>query len=98
MGKGDCVFSDAWLEKEEYKCWLGPSPEGSKRRANCRLCRKDFDIANMGESALKSHAQGAKHKRLVAGKMAATQLTLNFGASASCGAKTSAVILCACDK
>ena len=35
-----------------------------KNKARCKLCLKDIDISNMGESALKRLAAGAKHKDL----------------------------------
>ena len=88
MGKGECVFNDLWLQKKEYKEWLGRDPNGSNRQAYCRVCKKSFDVANMGESALKSHAHGSKHKKFLAlkDKAASTQPTLTgfgFGDSSS---------------
>ena len=39
----------------------------SEGRAKCRLCGdKTFDISNMGEAALTSHAKGAKHQSAAA--------------------------------
>ena len=29
--------------------------------ATCVVCKKSFDVSNMGESALTSHAKGVKH-------------------------------------
>jgi hypothetical protein len=36
-------------------------------RAQCSCCFKGFDIGNMGESALKSHAKGYKHMEKIKG-------------------------------
>ena len=48
-----------------YRGWIAPDP-GSKLRARCKLCTKSIDISGMGESALKSHANGDRHKKLAA--------------------------------
>ena len=34
----------------------------NKHKAHCRACNKDIDVAQMGESALRSHASGDRHK------------------------------------
>ena len=34
-------------------------------KAKCRLCMRSFSLSNMGEPALKSHAQGKKHQNAV---------------------------------
>ncbi|KAJ8678278.1 hypothetical protein QAD02_014065 [Eretmocerus hayati] len=36
-----------------------------KSEARCSFCKKSVDIANMGISALDSHAKGAKHRKLI---------------------------------
>nr|KAI8731911.1 hypothetical protein BgiMline_030099 [Biomphalaria glabrata] len=61
---GKCYFSNQWLEKIEYKLWLQSDPK-NVRNAVCRICKKTFDVSNMGEHALKSHAKGLNHKREV---------------------------------
>nr|KAI8745326.1 KAAdult enhancer factor 1 [Biomphalaria glabrata] len=61
---GKCYFSNQWLEKIEYKLWLQSDPK-NVRNAVCRICEKTFDVSNMGEHALKSHAKGLNHKREV---------------------------------
>ena len=35
----------------------------SKHEAHCQPCKKDIDVAQMGESALQSHAKGDGHKK-----------------------------------
>jgi len=59
---GQCIFNVRWLEAEQYVRWL--TSVNDKNKARCKLCLKDIDIDNMGESALKRHADGAKHKDL----------------------------------
>ena len=57
---GKCRFNNAWLRNEKYMSWV--SSDKDPGRAKCRLCGdKTFDISNMGEAALTSHAKGAKH-------------------------------------
>ena len=57
---GKCSFNDLWLMNSDYKGWLAPCQD--KHRAKCLFCKKEFDVGNMGEAALKSHAAGKKHK------------------------------------
>jgi len=60
---GQCVFSVHWLEDEQYSQWL--TSVADQHKALCKLCLKDIDTGNMGESALKRHAAGVKHKELI---------------------------------
>ena len=53
-----------WMDKVEYKDWLLPEPSNNTK-AKCRLCMRSFSLSNMGEPALKSHAQGKKHQNAV---------------------------------
>ena len=50
-------FNKEWMDKVEYKDWLLPEPSNNTK-AKCR----SFSLSNMGEPALKSHAQGKKHQ------------------------------------
>jgi len=56
---GNCAFNVKWLENDEYKQWIVMGQ--SKFKAKCTLCRKEIDISNMGEGALKSHKKSNKH-------------------------------------
>jgi hypothetical protein len=56
---GKCSFCDQWLETDEYKQWLVHT------NGDRQLCLKDFDISNMGEAALKSHAKGSSHQQKI---------------------------------
>ena len=50
---GNCAFNVKWQENDEYKQWLVMGQ--SMFKTKCTLCRKEIDISNMGEGALKSH-------------------------------------------
>ena len=56
---GKCKFKDAWLENEAYKDWLLRDSK-DEHKARCSLCTKTFEIASMGESALRSHVKSKK--------------------------------------
>ncbi len=62
MSKGGKVsrFNIDWLRREEFKDWLEPEDSDSTK-ARCKICRKTFSLSNMGEQAVKSHAEGKKH-------------------------------------
>jgi len=60
---GSCVFNDSWFANPEYSQWI--AHVGDRRKAHCKVCLKDIDLAKMGECALKSHAKGAKHVQLL---------------------------------
>ena len=57
-------FNKEWMDKVEYKDWLLPEPSNNNK-AKCRLCMRSFSLSNMGEPALRSHAQGKKHHNTV---------------------------------
>ena len=57
-------FNKEWMDKVEYKDWLLPEPS-NYTKAKCRLCMRSFSLSNIGEPALKSHAQGKKHQNAV---------------------------------
>ena len=59
-----CHFKPEWLHNEKYSKWIQPS-KSTNKKARCSLCEVEFDIANMGVSALDSHAAGKKHKSRV---------------------------------
>lgn len=49
---GKCLFNEEWLSR--YKEWLKPC-EKNNRKGWCSWCKKEIDVASMGESALKKH-------------------------------------------
>jgi len=53
-------FNTKWLEDDEFKPWLAQSKK--QNEARCKVCKKDFDLSNMGRQAVVSHAAGKKHK------------------------------------
>ena len=57
-------FNKEWMDKVEYRDWLLPEPSNNTK-AKCRLCMRSFSLSNMGEQALKSHAQGKKYQNAV---------------------------------
>ena len=61
-----CIFNNNWLSDTRFSSWLAKS--SPKWRATCTICCKDFDISNMGVSALSSHAAGKKHRDMVVNK------------------------------
>ena len=59
--KDKCVFNESWLVDERFSGWI---KKINKWRAYCSCCAKDFDISNMGVSALVSHTGGKKHSEI----------------------------------
>ncbi len=57
---GKCRFNNVWLHDEKYKGWLEKDQDPGLAKG--MLCRKRFDISNMGEAALSSHAKSVKHQ------------------------------------
>lgn len=60
MPKHKRVFNVEWLNAPEFVKWL--SRAGHPSKVKCHICEIEFDISNMGISALRSHADGKKHK------------------------------------
>ena len=52
-GKGTCHIS--WLTKDQFKLWL--ETEVNAQRARFKLCKKSFDVSNMGEAAPTGHTK-----------------------------------------
>ena len=53
-------FNIDWLSRGEYKDWL-LSEDSDPTKARCKMSRKTFSLSNMGEKAVRSHAEGEKH-------------------------------------
>ena len=64
MPNGITTFQPDWLTMPEHVEWLARSTK-SKRHAFCKLCKKHFDIDNVGKGALNSHADGGTHNNLL---------------------------------
>ena len=54
--KDKCVFNENWLVHDWFTEWIEKSD--SKWKARCKFCSKDFNISNVGVSALSSHIAG----------------------------------------
>ena len=52
------MYSRDWLKRYP---WVKETD--NKHKAHCRACNKDIDVAQIGESALRSHASGDRHKK-----------------------------------
>ncbi len=61
---GKCRFNNVWLHYEKYKGWLEKDQDPGHAKGT--LCRKTFDISNMGETALSNHSKGAEHQSAAA--------------------------------
>ena len=59
-------FNKEWMGRVEFKDWLLPEPSDNTK-AKCIFCKRSFSLSNMGEPAIKSHAQGKKHQNAVKG-------------------------------
>ena len=85
---GKFVFNRKWLSDAKFS-WVKQF-KGDKHKAMCSVCyNKVIDIERMGESALKSHMKGEKHKRNAGATSSSTQCVLmatfsRKGASSSC--------------
>lgn len=60
----NCVFNKAWLDEENFKTWLLPNRQ-NPNLARCSVCNTDFTIQYDGVKAVKTHAEGKKHKKSV---------------------------------
>ena len=54
------IFNPLWLEEDEFRSWLYSARQNDKTK--CKLCKKEFELSNMGKQALTNHASGMKHK------------------------------------
>ncbi|XP_051938243.1 uncharacterized protein LOC127611613 isoform X2 [Hippocampus zosterae] len=59
---GQCYFQVAWLDKPEFRDWVGKVAE-EKTSAYCRVCQKSISVRRLGVSALTTHAKGSKHMK-----------------------------------
>src|SRR5678816_4047528 len=59
-------FNDQWLEVKlnpQFIRWLGKGPDSSK--AYSKVCKKTFDLSNMGRQAEVSHSREETHLNLI---------------------------------
>ncbi|XP_076050486.1 uncharacterized protein LOC143031022 isoform X3 [Oratosquilla oratoria] len=63
MASKKCHFNPLWVEDPLFSAWVKEDPKDDTK-AYCKLCKKRFDIANMGVSALRSHMKSNLHNRI----------------------------------
>ena len=74
---GKCVFNRKWLSDAKLSCTK--EFKGDKHKAMFCVRNKVIDIEPMGESTLKSHTKGEKHKRNTSATSSSTQTLLMTG-------------------
>ena len=52
-----------WLQEPEFAAWLQQTKDNSK--GHCNMCRKLFDISNMGIGAVKSLMKSKQHNQIM---------------------------------
>jgi len=68
------ILTETFLRSEKCMSWV--TPDKDPGRAKCRICGgKTFDISNMGEAALTSHAKGIKHQSAAASEAKSNPIT-----------------------
>jgi hypothetical protein len=82
MGKRNTTWNDLWLASKDendvpVSMWCLKVANGDDK-AHCKMCRKDFSIAQHGLSALKSHSRSDKHKRAMASRKHVVALPASF--------------------
>ena len=83
--KDKCVFNESWLTDKRFSEWL---KKETNHRAYCKFCAKDFDVSNIGVSALKSNAEGQKHREIEKLRTANTGVFFNKAGSTGSSAVT----------
>ena len=63
MASKRCHFREVQLQEPEFAAWLQQTKDDSK--GCCELCRKLFDISNVGIGAIKSHMKSKQHNRIM---------------------------------
>lgn len=84
MASKKTFFNDLWLDPKinpQFAGWLSRGPNSSQ--AHCNICRKSFDLSNMGRQAVTSHCKGKTHLSLVKIKEDQPSLKTYFCASTS---------------
>ena len=79
MGKGKTQLTEKWLTHELYKSWVRKGQ--TLYAARCSICKKEVNVQNGVEDALKKHANGKGHKDLI--QECAIRITDFLGPSSS---------------
>jgi hypothetical protein len=56
------TFKKDWLTDEHFIPWLEPV-QNNIHQARCALCKKSFELSNMGRRAVTSHGKSAVHQQ-----------------------------------
>ena len=77
MASKRCHFREILLQDPEFAAWLQQTKDDSN--GNCKLCRKLFDISNMGMGAVKIHVKSKQHNQIMKHKQSpVTQSITDF--------------------
>ena len=83
MASKRCHFREMWLQEPEFAAWLQQTKDDSN--GCCKLCRKLFDISNMGIGAVKSHMKSKQHNQIMNHKQSLyTQSITDFFGGTNC--------------
>ena len=79
MASRRCHFCEIWLQEPDFAAWLQQTKDDSK--GYYKLCRKLFDISNMGIGAVKIHIKSKQHKQFMKHKQSpyTQSITYFFG-------------------
>ena len=77
MASKQCHFHEIWLVDPDFASWLQQEKNDSK--GYCKLCKKSFNLSNMGIGAHKSHMKNKQHNLIMKDKQSPfTQPITNF--------------------
>ena len=77
MASKRCHFCEIWLQEPKFAAWLQQTKDDSN--GYCKLCRKLFDISNMGIGAVESHMKSKQHNQIMKHKQSSfTQSITDF--------------------
>jgi len=77
MASKQCHFHEIWLADPRFAPWLQQEKNDSK--GYCKLCKKSFDLSNIGIGALKSHMKSKQHNQIMKDRQSPfTQSITNF--------------------
>lgn len=63
MSSKRSYFRAVWLDDVNFAPWLQQVKDDSK--GYCKLCKKTFDLSNMGIGAVKSHMKSKQHQQVL---------------------------------
>ena len=72
-----CHFHDSWKSEPDFSSWLDVVAD-NVHRAYGRICKKTFDVGNMGVAAVKSHMKSKTHSSISGSAGSSTQAIRSF--------------------